>query len=605
MVSSRTNGRRIIVTDADTTAALACIRELGMNGHTVFALGRSFDAPAKGSRWTAEYRKSSCPWKEPQAAIEQLMTFAEDVDADCILPVSEATLAATLRWDECFSPNLQLLRARKDVLQIALSKIETFRRAGRFEIPTAAGYVVARGGDLPELNDLDFPCIVRTDNRWLSDGSYAKGQTWIARSREELLAVVLELKGTAESFLIQKWLAGRGCGAFVLMRQGKIEVSHTHERLAEIPWTGGVSARRRLGNDTELIAHADAFFSGLHHDGIAMLEFRRVVSGDSHRPILVEINARPWGSLSLALNAQLPFISRWVEVNNPDFETRDVHSFKKSPNRRDLQLTTTSIYPGEIQFLSSVIQSFIGRELSIAKAARMILSACATIFNVRTRYDFFRWDDPLPCLLQSRLLLRRLFSSFNRRILTMAGCLAYKAVRISRARRNFADVRQILIICSGNRCRSPFVEQLLSASLSSKMKFVSRGLDVHERNIPERFTALFASYGLKPETHRAESLTPSDIESADIVVAMEKQHIWKLLWRYGFAVLKKVRLLSELAHPLSDDDVRDPFNLSPAEAGKEYAKMRRLVEECLSERGLFSNQNPNLSDSSDTNHDCR
>jgi protein-tyrosine-phosphatase len=588
MVSSRKSSRRIIVTDADTSAALACIRELGMNGHTVFALGRSFDAPAKGSRWTVEYRKSSCPWKEPRAAFEQLLAFAEAVDANCILPVSEATIAATLRWDERVSSNLCLMRPRKDVLQIAMSKIETFRRAQGLNIPTAEGFVVAPGDPLPDFNEIVFPCIVRTDNRWLSDGSYAKGQTWTARRHEELMAIALELKGTGQHFLIQKWLAGTGCGAFVLMREGKIEVSHTHERLAEIPWTGGVSARRQLGYDPELIAHAEKFFSGLCHDGIAMLEFRRFVRGDLHRPILVEINARPWGSLSLALNAQLPFISRWVEVSVTPSENLQTHSLKRRPHHRDLQLTTTSIYPGEFQFLTSVIQSLIGREVSLATTARMVLSVLGTIFNIKTRYDFFRWDDPLPCLVQWRVLLRRLCAASRRRLLAKAGSLAYKFVLILRGRDKFEDVRHILIVCSGNRCRSPFVEKLLARRLSAKVKVVSRGLDVHEANIPERFNALFDSYALKPEEHCAKSLSAFDIESTELVVAMEKQHIWRLLFGHGFTVLKKVRLLSELADPLACDDVRDPFILSPAQAMQEFERMHQLVEKCLLDKRFFN-----------------
>ncbi|NBW81392.1 hypothetical protein EBR21_06525, partial [bacterium] len=57
---------RILVTDCDTLAALACVRDLGRAGYDVFACGVGSSPPAAVSRYVKTYRAIVNPWLNPQ-----------------------------------------------------------------------------------------------------------------------------------------------------------------------------------------------------------------------------------------------------------------------------------------------------------------------------------------------------------------------------------------------------------------------------------------------------------------------------------------------------------------------------------------------------------
>lgn len=83
----------------------------------------------------------------------------------------------------------------------------------------------------------------------------------------------------------------------------------------------------------------------------------------------------------------------------------------------------------------------------------------------------------------------------------------------------------ILIICAGNTCRSPFAEKLLADRLP-RDKFpafvFSRGT-VAETGAPSPEAALEAAkaFGIDLENHRSHPLSGEDIRNADIILTMD------------------------------------------------------------------------------------
>jgi protein-tyrosine phosphatase len=78
----------------------------------------------------------------------------------------------------------------------------------------------------------------------------------------------------------------------------------------------------------------------------------------------------------------------------------------------------------------------------------------------------------------------------------------------------------ILVICSGNVCRSPYLEAVLRRALPdiriSSAGFVGRGLKV-----PEFSLAISAQRGIDLSTFRSRSFTPREARDADLVVVMD------------------------------------------------------------------------------------
>ena len=79
-----------------------------------------------------------------------------------------------------------------------------------------------------------------------------------------------------------------------------------HRRLTELPYTGGVSVTSvSEALDPLLASQAITLLRALHWDGVAMVEFRQ--DSTSGRAVLMEVNGRYWGSISLAVQAGMDF----------------------------------------------------------------------------------------------------------------------------------------------------------------------------------------------------------------------------------------------------------------------------------------------------------
>lgn len=120
---------------------------------------------------------------------------------------------------------------------------------------------------------------------------------------------------------------------------------------------------------------------------------------------------------------------------------------------------------------------------------------------------------------------------------------------------------RILIVCTGNTCRSPMAEALLSAKvqaagLGDKIKVLSAGLaafgesaaSLHAREV-------MARRGLNLGGHRSRQLSPEFLKTADVVLTMTAAH--KRAVASMAPAAAKVYTLAEYAG--EDGDVIDPF----------------------------------------------
>jgi predicted ATP-grasp superfamily ATP-dependent carboligase len=107
------------------------------------------------------------------------------------------------------------------------------------------------------------------------------------------------------SILLQEYVAGEGRGLFCLFDRGEPVVFFAHRRLREKPPSGGVSVLCESSPVPERMREtAEALLRPLDWHGLAMVEFKVAPDGT---PYLMEVNARPWGSMQLAIDAGVDF----------------------------------------------------------------------------------------------------------------------------------------------------------------------------------------------------------------------------------------------------------------------------------------------------------
>lgn len=141
----------------------------------------------------------------------------------------------------------------------------------------------------------------------------------------------------------------------------------------------------------------------------------------------------------------------------------------------------------------------------------------------------------------------------------------------------------LLMVCSGNTCRSPMAEILMRA-LWNRSGGHLPGLHVWSRGtsalpgFPASHEAIeaMAARGLDLSKHLSAPVSEADLEAADLVLTMTGGHKNALLGRYP-AYAAKVRTLAEISEGAVQGDVEDPF-------GQDQSEYDRAAETI--ERGL-------------------
>lgn len=144
----------------------------------------------------------------------------------------------------------------------------------------------------------------------------------------------------------------------------------------------------------------------------------------------------------------------------------------------------------------------------------------------------------------------------------------------------------VLMVCTGNICRSPMAEgilhHLLPEHLKSDVSVRSAGTHGLHGNQAEPYAVMAAAAaGADISQHRARILDAPMIRSADLVLAMEKYHLDKINNMFFFRC-KHARLLGTFApdwkHPEIEDPYGQPFAAYEATARSILACIPGLIE---------------------------
>ncbi len=157
-------------------------------------------------------------------------------------------------------------------------------------------------------------CVVKPANSVVEiNGITTSTSVRYAAGGDSLPRVLASYPEQAYPLLLQERIIGDGVGVFLLRVAGRTLLHFGHRRLREKPPAGGVSTyREAVAPSEELLARCEALLDALDYSGPAMVEFKRERSSGEH--VLMEINARLWGSLQLAIDAGLDFPSAIVAL---------------------------------------------------------------------------------------------------------------------------------------------------------------------------------------------------------------------------------------------------------------------------------------------------
>jgi protein-tyrosine-phosphatase/predicted ATP-grasp superfamily ATP-dependent carboligase len=402
-----------------------------------------------------------------------------------------------------------------DSLRLALSKELTLKRAEVLGVRVPRTRLITAGGT--EAAPAAFPAVLKPQAslvldcgrlRLLAPAIVRSGSEW-SRVLERLLPLTPVME--------QEYVPGIGTGVECLYRHGRLLWVFRHERVHELPLTGGASTyRRSVPARGPVVDAATALLDSLGWHGVAMVEFKQTESGEWW---LMEINPRLWGSLALAVDAGVDFpLGLWRLAQGQDpgpqpayrvgYYTRDLASdvewLKENlrADRRDPLLMTRPRLVSLLEYGRPLIgreswDHFVLADWRVWLA--MVVAAARTIVAPAVR----RLRDRL----QAATLRRR-----HRRVLALM-------------RGRHPAVPHVLFVCYGNVCRSPLAEAC-ARSRTNRMDLRSSGFhDQVSRRSPDWYQVVARSLGFDLSGHRSTRLDQAMVEWADLVVVADAENL--------------------------------------------------------------------------------
>jgi predicted ATP-grasp superfamily ATP-dependent carboligase len=388
---------RVLITDGDARSALAATRTIGLHGHTVFVASHRAPSLAGSSRHCSRSLKVPDGNEDPESFIDTIVAACVDYDIDVLLPMAEVSTLLVTAHRGRLPPNCSLPFAPSATIAQASDKAFVAQLATSLGMHVPATIVVAEMADIAGAvaNHRSYPVVIKPARSRVptADGYLSTGVSY-ANTADELNERLASLHPLMFPVLLQERIVGPGVGIFVCYSGGRRIATFAHKRLREKPPSGGVSVlRESIATDPVALEHTDRLMGALHWDGVAMVEFKR--NEATHTLALMEINARFWGSLQLAIDSGVDFpmlLLRLASGENVATQTTYRTGVKSRWFWGDVDALLTILFSRRSQL--NLPPGYPGRFRSLLNFLKF--------WDSSVRDEIFRMNDLKPWLLETR-----------------------------------------------------------------------------------------------------------------------------------------------------------------------------------------------------------
>lgn len=299
---------RVLVTDAEERSSLAVVRSLGRAGHEVVVSGTTLRPLAGASRHAKEVFRVPDPLASPGEYREAVGTLIGVHSIEVLIPTTDTSIDLLIGLSDEL-PDLTIPQSGRRSYERLSDKRILARAAGELGVAVPEQIVIEEKGDAEpgDLDRLGYPLVLKPSRSAVvtTTGVIRLGVRW-AGSRAEAETALQELPPEAYPLLVQRRIVGDGRGVFVLTWNGRVYAAFGHRRIREKPPTGGVSVyRESVSVSGTILDQARRVLDHFDWNGVAMVEFKE--DRETGIPYLMEVNARFWGSLQLAIDAGVDF----------------------------------------------------------------------------------------------------------------------------------------------------------------------------------------------------------------------------------------------------------------------------------------------------------
>jgi carbamoylphosphate synthase large subunit len=331
-----------------------------------------------------------------------LAAVAEAVDrhrVDVVLPVTDA--ASRVLLGEQGLVGCAIAGPAPEAYARASDKAGLMESAQACELRVPVEYALRSPEDLPGLPVRLGAYVVKPSRSVVevNGGSVSLSVRFVASSAN-LPSAISKYPDAAYPLLVQERIFGSGIGVFLLRRDRTTLLQFGHLRLREKPPAGGVSTyREAVEPPAELVQRCERLLDLLGYEGPAMIEFK--LDRHTGEAVLMEINARLWGSVQLAIDAGVDF---------PAVLIASTLGLPIPPRPVVRHGVRTFWELGEVDHALALLRRSAeqlsappGMQVGGRAAIRALLD-----HRWKDRPEVFRLDDPFPFFVEFARWLRRL-----------------------------------------------------------------------------------------------------------------------------------------------------------------------------------------------------
>ncbi|TVR11318.1 MAG: hypothetical protein EA385_01530 [Salinarimonadaceae bacterium] len=293
----------VLVIGDEMRIFLAVTRALGRAGHEVHAAPFNRDSPALASRYISVEHRVPLYQDDPEGWLAALRTILRDNRIALVIPTCDRAILPLHEHRDALA-GYRLAIPPQGAMTALFDKERTRELCARLGIPVAEGGRLSSDDTAHSLAErYGLPLIVKPRRSFWLDRMETWGRVHVVDDVAALDKVLSEIDDRSR-YLVEKRFDGCGVGVSVLASDGRILQAFQHRRLRE--GRGGSSSYRVSETLNEGLLEACRRVCGeLGMTGVCMFEFR--FNRDTGEWILIETNARFWGSMSLPLSLGVDF----------------------------------------------------------------------------------------------------------------------------------------------------------------------------------------------------------------------------------------------------------------------------------------------------------
>jgi predicted ATP-grasp superfamily ATP-dependent carboligase len=282
---------------------LAVARSLGRAGVEVHAIPFDRHAPALKSRYVKKVHQLPLYSVSPGAWKQGVLELLDNTSYDLVIPCCDrAILALDINRGDFTGHRIAMPNPR--MMELLFDKERTHEMCVSLDIPVVKEVKLNHNTAARELAEtIGFPLVLKPRRSYWPDKLDTWGKVHIIDGERDL-GQTLSGVDDRSRYLAQSYFEGAGTGVSVLAREGEILQAFQHRRLRER--RGGVSTCRISEPvDAALLQACEKICRTTSLTGVCMFEFRCNLS--TYAWVLIEVNARFWGSLPLPVSLKVDF----------------------------------------------------------------------------------------------------------------------------------------------------------------------------------------------------------------------------------------------------------------------------------------------------------